>query len=73
MVAEGIDDASDPPAVFIADGIDFFCSGLDGAGKDGVGIGRRHDDPHRNSAKGFGTEVVVLGGLIAEPEFGAVN
>jgi hypothetical protein len=73
VMAEGIDDASDAPAVLIADGKDLFCSGFDGAGKHGVRIGGRHNDADRDSAKRFWTEVVMLGRLVAEPEFGAVN
>lgn len=73
MMTEGIDDASDAPAVLITDRKDLFRSGLDSTCKDGIGVGDRHDDTHRNSAERFGTEVVMLGRLIAEPEFCAID
>ena len=73
MMAEGIDDASDAPAVLIADWINFLRTGLDGAGKNSIGIGRCHDDAHRNSAERFRAIVVMLGRFVAEPELRAGN
>src|SRR5215471_539318 len=73
MMAERVDDASDAPAVLVADGINLFRSGLDGACKSGIRIRNRHDDTHGNSAKGFRAEVVMFGRLVAEPELCSAN
>lgn len=73
MMAEGIDYASNPPTVFISDGIDFFCSGLDRPSKNGVGVGDGHDDADGYSAKGLRAKVVVFRRFVAEPEFCALD
>lgn len=73
VLAEGIHDAADSPAVSVGDGIDFFRTGRDGAGKNCVGIGDRQDDANRGAADGFRAEVVVLGRFVAQPKLGAIH
>jgi len=73
VMTEGVDHASDAPFVFVGHGEDLFGSGFQRAGEDGIRIGDGQNNPDRCPLERFGTEVVVLGRFVAEPEFGSIN
>src|SRR5579864_3460123 len=50
-------------------GVDFFRASGNRAGKYRVGIGHRKNDANRRTTDGFWAEVVVVGRLVAQPEF----
>ena len=69
MVAEGIGDAANAPAVwFIADGTDRRSSGGNRAIECGVRIIDDEDHAHRGAAEGFGAEVLMGSGFVSYPE-----
>ncbi len=73
VVAEGVEDSAYAPAVFGADGADDGGSGRYGSVEGGVGVfdGEYHADGA--AVEGLGTEVLVLGGFIGDPEAVAVD
>ncbi len=72
-MSEGIDDPAKTPAVFLDDSIDLLCTGGQGAGKEGIGIGDSKDDADRATAESLRAEVEILLRLATDPEFGALN
>lgn len=72
-MAEGIDDASYAPVVFVVHGIDLRRSGGEGTSKDGIGIGDGENDANGTSVESLGTEVEMLGRFIAEPKLGTLD
>jgi hypothetical protein len=72
-MSEGIDDPAKTPAVLLDDGIDLLCTGCQGPGKEGIGIGDCKDDADRATAKGLRAEVEIFRRLAADPEFGALD
>jgi len=73
MMAVWVGHSPKSPAVALAYGIDFFSSSADGLGAGGVGIGDGEDHFRGTAAESFRTEVEMLRGLVAEPEFGAID
>src|SRR5262245_49785155 len=74
MVAKGINDASNAPAIaLIRDRPDYRGSGGDGPVEDGVRILDGQHHPRRTTAEGLRTEVEMLRRLVGEPELGPVH
>jgi hypothetical protein len=68
VVAERVDDPAYAPDVFGPYLADDGCSGVDCALEGGVGIIDGEDHADGATVEGFGTEVLVLGGLVGHPE-----
>jgi hypothetical protein len=74
MMAEGVDEASDAPAVrLIGNGPHDDSSCSNGSIEYGIGVGDGQDHPDRTAANGFGAEIGMLGGFIGNPEFRALH
>ena len=73
VVAEGVEEAAYAPVVFGADGADDSGSGGDGSVEGCIGVFGGEDYADCAAVEGFGAEVLVLGGFIADPETRAVD
>src|SRR5579864_7950408 len=73
VVAEGVEEAAYAPGVFGADGADDGRSGGDGSVEGCVGVFGGEDHAYCAAVEGFGAEVLVLGGLVGDPEAIAVD
>jgi hypothetical protein len=73
VVAEGIDHASQPPAVVVLDGNDNPGTGRNRLREHRIGIRNGQDHPDSTTAQRLGTVVPVLGGLVAHPELRAID
>lgn len=69
VVAEGVADAAYAPAVVLVfDRPDDGGSGGDGSVEEGVGVVDGEDEAHGASLQGVRAGVLVVGGLIGQPE-----
>jgi hypothetical protein len=73
MVAEGVEDSSDAPAVLIGDGIDDFGANGNGMIECGIRIFDDHDDAHGAASQRFRAEILMLGRLVGNPKLGSGN
>ena len=73
VVAVGVEDATEAPAVVVLHRDDYFGAGAYGALKRGVRIAYDHDHARGAAVEGFGAEVFVFGGFVGNPEFGALD
>src|SRR6185437_9170068 len=73
MVAKGIDDAADAPAVVVGHLPDDGGPGGDGLVEDGVGVFDGEDHAGRAAVEALGAVVLMLGRLVGEPEFSSVD
>src|SRR5215467_10569558 len=73
VVAEGVDDAAEAPAIFVGHGVDDGGSGFDGAFEGSVGVVGGEDHADGSAVEGFGAEVFVFGGFVGEPEARSVD
>src|SRR5215469_10757668 len=73
VVAEGIDDAAEIPAIGILHLDDYGCSGFDGAPEGGVGVVDGEDHADGSTFEGLGAEVLEVGSFVRDPEAGAVD
>jgi hypothetical protein len=73
VVAEGVEDAADAPAVVVFHGPNDSGAGCDGAVEGGVWVfdGENHADGA--AVEGLGAEIFVLGGFVCDPEAVAVD
>ena len=69
MVAEGIDNAAETPAMGFGKWIDDASTGGAGLGEDGVGVVDREDEAQGAAVERLRAEVEMFGGLVADPEF----
>jgi hypothetical protein len=72
MMSEWIDHAAESPTVFFSNRDDVRCASRYCLGEDGIWIRNRQHHSNRSTSERLGTEVAVLGRLIAHPEFGAI-
>jgi len=63
--AEGIDDASDAPAMSFADGIDWPCASFQGAGEHFIRIRNGEDQSNRFSTDGSGNRAGAIWRFLA--------
>jgi len=73
MVPKRIDDAAETPVMLFCHRIDFFRASLNCPSENRVRIGNRENDANRDAAKRLRTEIEMFGGLVAEPEFCALD
>ena len=64
MMAEGVDNASQVPAISVSDGLHDFGSGGDGTVENRVGILHGHYHAHSAATKRVWAEVQVLGWIV---------
>ena len=74
VVAEGIDDSADSPVIrLIIDGPDDCRTRSYGTREHGVRVGDDEDQAHGRASESLGTEVLVFGRFVGDPEFGAID
>jgi hypothetical protein len=73
MVAEGVNNTANAPAVLFGDGRDFLGASLQSALEHGVWIRNGENHADGSAVQGFRAEISVFGGFVTEPEFGAVH
>src|SRR5690349_13433653 len=72
-MAEGIEDATEPPAVVVSDRQDDFCARGYGTVESNVGVGDGENHAGGAAFESFRAEVVVLRRFVRNPEFGALH
>jgi hypothetical protein len=73
MVAEGVEDASDAPAVLIGDGIDDLGANGNGMIECDIRIFDDHDDARGAASQRFRAEILMLKRLVGDPKLGSGN
>lgn len=73
MVAEGVNNAANAPAVLFGDGRDFFGASFQGALEQRVWIWNGENHADGSAVQSFRAEILVFGGFVTEPEFSAVD
>jgi len=73
VMAERIDNSSEPPAVVVIDRYNFFRTGGNGLGKDGIRVRNDQDHSRCTAFKGFRAEVIMLGRFVGHPKVRTVD
>jgi hypothetical protein len=73
VVAGGVEDSAETPAVLVGDGNDLGGAGGNGLGAEGVGVFGDKEHANGAAAEEIGAEVEVFGGFFGDPEVGAVD
>jgi hypothetical protein len=73
VVAEGVEDASDAPAVLIGNGMDNFGAGGDGMVERGVRVFNDHNHSYSTAPERFRAEIQMFGRFIGNPELGSAG